>query len=275
MAESESGEGAGGFYDSNYGSFTAQVFEEVRRETYGQDIGQMGWLTVEEQRQHFEWLALGPASNVLELACGSGGPALFTVQETGCQVTGLDINEEAIARANETARATGMEARAQFQCLDASEPLPSEAESFDAVICIDSINHLPDRLRVLREWHRVLKPGGRLLFTDPIIVSGLLSHQEIATRSSIGYFLYAPPGEDERLIREAGLDLLVMEDATANMAEVSMRWAEARARRESELVALEGRSTFEGTQEFLSVVHRLASERRLARAVFVAGKPGG
>jgi SAM-dependent methyltransferase len=273
MADSEQGDGARAFYDSNYGRFRAPVLEEVRRETYGQDIGQMGWLTVEEQRQHFKWLKLGQASNVLEVACGSGGPALFMADETGCQVIGLDINEEGIARANEAARARGMETRAQFRYADASEPLPFEAELFDAVICIDSINHLPNRLRMLKEWSRVLKPGGRLLFTDPIIVSGLLSHEEIATRSSIGYFLYAPPGEDERLIGEAGLDLLIKEDATANMAVVSKRWSEARSRREAELVALEGRSTFEGTQEFLSVVNRLASERRLSRAVFVAQKP--
>jgi SAM-dependent methyltransferase len=62
------------------------------------------------------------------------------------------------------------------------------------------MSHLPGRLQILKEWYRVLHPGGRLLYTDPIIVTGLLSYEEIAIRSSIGYFLFTPPGEDERLL---------------------------------------------------------------------------
>jgi ubiquinone/menaquinone biosynthesis C-methylase UbiE len=48
---------------------------------------------------------------------------------------------------------------------DAGLPLPFADASFDAVVCIDAINHRPDRLGVLRDWHRVLKPGGRIMFT--------------------------------------------------------------------------------------------------------------
>jgi SAM-dependent methyltransferase len=129
-------------------------------------------------------------------------------------------------------------------------------------------------LNVLREWHRVLKRGGRLLFTDPTVITGLVSHIELAIRSSIGYFLFAPPGEDERLIKKAGLKLLIHEDITENMAKVSKRWHDARLGHKKELAKMEGQENFEGLQRFLLTVHSLAAERRLSRFLFVSEKIG-
>src|SRR6266480_5021946 len=82
----------------------------------------------------------------------------------------------------------------RWLALDAGSCLPFRTESFDAVFSNDSINHLPDRSAVLHDWHRLLRPGGRVLFTDPIVVTGQLSNEEIRTRSSIGFFLFTPVG---------------------------------------------------------------------------------
>jgi hypothetical protein len=113
--------------------------------------------------------------------------------------------------------------------------------------------------------------GGRILFTDPITVTGLLSNEEIAIRSP-GYFLFAPPGEDVRLIEQAGLQLERQEDVTENMATISQRWHDARMGAREELLALEGEQTYNGVQRFFAVSHQLASERRLSRYAFLARK---
>jgi SAM-dependent methyltransferase len=260
------------FYNLQYGNFANPVFAEIRQETYGEDLGQTGWLTADEYRQYLSWLELNAASHVLDIASGSGGPALFLARTVGCQVTGLEINPSSTAAANAWAHALGLGTRVHFHHGDASQPLPFEDHSFTAVVCIDSINHLPGRLQVLQEWHRVLQTGGRMLFTNPITVTGMLSNEEIAIRSSIGYFLFTPPGEDERLIQEAGFALVRALDVTDNNAVVPKRWYEARARRRDELLKLEGEAEFEKTQRFLSVVRTLASERRLSRFAFVAQK---
>jgi hypothetical protein len=73
---------------------------------------------------------------------------------------------------------------------------------------------------------RLLKPGGRLLFTNPATVTGPLSSEEIAVRSSAGFFLFVPKDYDKDVIAQSGLRLLVCRDDTANMAAV----AEKRAR---------------------------------------------
>jgi len=113
-------------------------------------------------------------------------------------------------------------------------------------LCIDAINHLPDRPRVFRDWARLFAPRGRLLFTDPITVTGPLGSDETAIRASIAYFLFVPPGEDERLLREAGLRVLAVEDATENMATVAERWLAARVKRADPLTEIDGDETFHG-----------------------------
>ena len=153
--------------------------QTIRREAFGEDIGQTSWLTADEQRGFCSWLDLGSSSELLEVASGSGGPALFTVEETGCRVVGVDIHEEGVATANTAARERGLAERARFLVVDAREQLPFDDESFDAVICIDSINHLYDRAAVLADWRRVLRRDGRLLFTNAVTLTGLARREEL------------------------------------------------------------------------------------------------
>jgi SAM-dependent methyltransferase len=260
------------FYTLTYSHFAHPVLAAIRQETFGEDIGQNGWLTADEYRHFLSWLEVNAASRILDIGSGSGGPALLLARTVGCQVTGVDINPSSTSAANAWAHSQGLDALVHFLQGDASQRLPFVDHEFTTIIGIDSMNHVPGRLQVLKEWSRVLRPRGRLLFTDPTIVTGILSNEEIATRSAIGYMLFTPLGEDERLIQEAGLTLLHTQDATDNSVVVSQRWYEARARRREELIQLEGEAVFEKTQRWLSTVHTQASERRLSRFAFVAQK---
>src|SRR5688500_4702419 len=183
-------------YGAQYGHFADDAYAAVRREAFGEDIGQNGWTTAEEQDRFIAWLGLGPGDRVLDVACGAGGPARRLARLTGCGVLGIDIHEQGIAQARALAAQEGLADRVAFERADASQPLLLPDAAFDAVVCIDAINHLPDRPAVLRDWARVLKPGGRVLFTDPITVTGPLANAEIAVRSAIAFFLFVPPGYD-------------------------------------------------------------------------------
>jgi len=257
-------------YNSTYGNFKEQVLAAVRRETYGEDIGQNSWITTEEYDAFCSWLSLTPKQHVLEVASGSGGPALYLARKHGCRITGVDINEEGLNTARQAALAAKI--AADFQWADVDERLPYKDETFDAVMCIDSLNHFRDRLGVLREWHRVLKAGRRILFTDPVVLTGPVSNEELAARSNIGFFLFVPPEVTERLIKEAGFNLLRREDVTGNIALTSGRWHAARQQHQDDLWKIEGEERFEGLQHFAATVYKLASERRLSRFVFVAEK---
>jgi len=261
-----------GHYNANYGNFQTDLYAQIRQEAFGEDIGQNSWLTADELDRFLRWLELSPDKTLLDVACGAGGPALRIAAATGCSVIGVDVHEQAIKTANSLAVERSLAGRTEFRTIDATGPLPFADATFDAITCIDSINHLPDRPHVLGEWSRLLKPGGRLLFTDPITVTGELTSAEIAIRSSAGFYLFVPPGYDERLIAQCGLRLLLCEDVTANMARIAQARHDARAARSAALREIEGDPAFNQQQEFLAVAARVARERRLSRFVYVASK---
>jgi SAM-dependent methyltransferase len=258
-------------YDSTYGNFRKQVLAEIRRETYGVDIGQNSWITTDEYDKFYNWLNLSTGDHVLEVASGSGGPALYLAKKFGCRITGLDINEEGIKTANQHTVDANIP-DVTFQLVDINLGLPFEEETFDAVMCMDSMNHFRDRLGYLHEWQRVLKPGRRALFTDPVVITGPVSNEELAARSSIGYFLFVPLEVTQKLILEAGFKIIRCEDATSNIELTSGRWYASRQKHRDDLVQIEGEERFEGLQKFLATVHTLTTERRLSRFVFLVEK---
>jgi SAM-dependent methyltransferase len=260
-------------YDNVYADFASAAEAAVRRETYGEDIGQSSWLTAGEWLHFADQLQIDAGADVLEVGSGSGGPAVYLARSRGCRLTGIDINEHGVRNATMLAGARGVADRVEFRTVDASLPLPFPSGRFDAVLSNDAMCHVRERGSVLREWHRVLRPGGRALFTDAMVITGILSHDEIATRSSIGFYLFVPPGENERLLTEAGFVVRRVEDVTRNAADVALRWQLARERQTDALVAREGRTNFDGLQRFLGCVHTVSRERRLSRFAYLAEKP--
>jgi cyclopropane fatty-acyl-phospholipid synthase-like methyltransferase len=259
-----------GHYNANYGNFQTELYAQIRREAFGEDIGQNSWLTSDEQDRFLEWLDLSPGRTLLDIGCGAGGPALRIAATTGCSVFGIDVHEQAVTTASSLAAKRGLAERAEFRSIDATRPLPFSDASFDAITCIDAINHFSDRPRVVAAWARLLKVGGRLLFTDPITLTGPLTNAEIAVRSSAGVYLFVPHGYDESVLVQCGLRLLVCEDVTANMAKVAEARRAARASKSAVLREIEGVETYDGQQEFLAVAARVAREGRLSRFVYVS-----
>ena len=260
------------FYNT-YSHFTEKVLKDIRVKTFGQDIGQNSWLTVDEYDRFISWLRLAPEHHVLEVASGSGGPALYLANKVGCRITGIDANQSGIATAIQSAASAGQSDRVSFRAADATAPLPFEGNSFDAILCIDSMNHFPNRLEVFKEWQRLLRPGQRAVFTDPVVITGPVTNDELARRSSIGLFLFVPPGVNQQLIASAGLQLIQREDVTENASLISGRWHAARQRHKDSLLEIEGEEDFMELQKFFDAVHRLTSERRLSRVVYLVEKP--
>jgi SAM-dependent methyltransferase len=259
-------------YNNAYGNYASEPYRQVRIETYGQDFGQTSWVTTEESQEIPKLLGLHPESSVLEIGCGSGGYALYLADQIGCQILGLDINEPGIRSARELASTSGLGSRARFEPCDVSKKLPFGEQTFDAVFSNDVLCHIPGRLALLAEIFRVLKPAGRMLFSDALVIGGMISAEEIATRSSIGFYFYSPPGENERLLEQAGFSQVHATDTTESAVRISKKWHDAREKRKDDLVTAEGTATFDGLQRFLTCVHTLTSERRLLRYLYRATK---
>jgi cyclopropane fatty-acyl-phospholipid synthase-like methyltransferase len=102
---------------------------------------------------------------LLDVGCGVGGPTVRIAKRTGATVTGISISREQIIRAAAHAEHAGLADRVTFQHANATA-LPFQPRSFDAVIALESLIHMPDREAVLRQIYDVLRPGGRLVLTD-------------------------------------------------------------------------------------------------------------
>jgi ubiquinone biosynthesis O-methyltransferase len=97
---------------------------------------------------------------VLDLGCG-GGFMAAALAERGARVWGIDISETAIAAASRHAAANSLPID---YCVGDGVSLPYPDHSFDIVVCVDVFEHVENLGRMLAEIHRVLRPGGRLLF---------------------------------------------------------------------------------------------------------------
>jgi cyclopropane fatty-acyl-phospholipid synthase-like methyltransferase len=262
------------YYDRTYGASQEELTAAIREAAFGEDIGQFSWTTADEHRRFQQLLGVEGGSHVLDVACGSGGPALFMARETGCRVTGVDIHEGGVAAANEAAEQQGLGDRARFRVHDARMPFPFDDGAFDALISIDSINHVFDRAPMFGEWRRVLRPGGRVLYTDAVVVTGPLRREEILARSGgMGEFVFTPYGADRPLLEAEGFADVAFEDVTDNIVQVSRAWHAARERVSDLLDDYEGEDANATFQSFLATVHRLASERRLSRLAYSARTP--
>jgi SAM-dependent methyltransferase len=110
-------------------------------------------------------LGLGPASRVLEIGSGIGGPARYLAHTVGCPVTALELQPEVHAIAADLTRRCGLDGRVTHLCGDAlSYPIPDA--SFDAVVSWLAVLHIPDRPRLLARLARALRPGGRCYSED-------------------------------------------------------------------------------------------------------------
>ena len=262
---------AGGFYDKRYSDEWRQLQDRVFGEAYDGYFGQSSLTTTADYDRIFGWLAVSEGSKALDIACGGGAPALRLARKSGCSVTGIDINANAVSVANKSAAETGLASSVHFVLQDAKAGLPFADESFDAVVCVDALVHIADHESTLRDWRRVLRPGGRLVFTDNV-VTGPISNEELSSRAASGPLVVTPPGYDEQLLAAVGLKLERREDLTPALETSARRHVEARVRHADALRKLEGDAVFETLNRYRAVIQQLASERRLSHFAFAATK---
>lgn len=139
-----------------------EIYDQVAAHWWSDDIrwvrtlknlvpGRLSWFD-----RHIEWAD----KEVLDLGCAGGFMAEALTQK-GARVTGIDPAAKAIDAAKQRARAVG-------QSIDydvgVGEDLPYADGRFDAVVCVDVLEHVSDLAKVLAEVDRVLKPGGAFLY---------------------------------------------------------------------------------------------------------------
>ncbi len=259
------------FYGARYSNDRQKLRDIIFAEVYDNYFGQSSWVSTADYDRFAGWLELTSECRLLDIACGSGQPSLRIASRTGCMLTGMDSSEQAVATAIKLAEERGLSSRVRFECTDAARPLQYPDGSFDALICIDALAHLPDRRATFSEWARVLKPAGRLVFTSQVL-TGPISNEEVSARTPFGYYAIGPEGYDERLLSESGFRLLQRADLTSTFAQIAERHCTARTVHEQELRSIEGKQEFELQNRYRAIGAQLARERRLSHFAYLADK---
>jgi SAM-dependent methyltransferase len=168
------------------------------------------------------------------------------------------------------AASLGIDALLSVQEADLNQPLPLEPRSFDAAMSLDVVLHLRDRMKLFHEVTKLLRPGGRFLFTDAGVVTGSVSNDELRKRSVHGYTQFVVAGWNEGLLESAGFRLIETENRTMSVLKnASGRLAAMQAHR-AELEQVSSAADFENQQEYLETIVELSRRRAVSRVMYLA-----
>lgn len=134
------------------------------------------------KRQSFEALRPAEGSTIVEIGCGTGEDAARLAQACpGSKIIGTDLSEAMIAEA--TRRYGGLPNLEFMQ--SSADRLPFDSESVDAIRVDRVLIHVPDPQAAIEEMLRILKPGGRLVISEPDMSGCWVSTEHAAASAAI------------------------------------------------------------------------------------------
>lgn len=231
---------------------------KIRNEIWdNNDIGILSLFSVEQINRFINWLDLKPEMHILDVCCGNGKVTAYITKKLACKSYGIDSNGYSIRLAKQLMK---LDKNISFLKTDIKNPLPFSNCYFDALICIESIIYFSkdERLKIFKEWYRVLKPNSKLIFTDSCIISGIIADRDLRHRGIYGGYFFLSPNIQELLIQEVGFELVNTEDITqGNAAIISKKRKIAREKKKQKLQELEGDKEFNKTQLFVEACDQL------------------
>jgi O-methyltransferase StaMB len=176
-----------------------------------------------------EMARLRARQRVLDAGCGIGAPALRIAERYGCEITGVNISREQVRQGRRLIEEQRMSHRVRITRGDA-RALDFPDASFDAIVCLEAAGDIcvddRDKNRLVRDLHRVLRPGGHVGFSDLALRSCPSQKEDHALRA----VLYHSGGELvtdwPALFVRHGFTIVDVEDIFADTIET---WERVRA----------------------------------------------
>ncbi len=204
-------------------------------------------------------LAIGTNTKVIDLCSGMGGPARYLATTRGCAVHGVDLNQSRVDGASELTDRVGLSDRVTFSQADICA-LPMDDAGFDCAISQEAFLHIENREALLAQCRRVLKPGGKLGFTDWIAGPGLSDEHKLRFANTFAASRIVSTSEYRNLLPNADFEIDEMIDLSGQWREILVERLEMFRSLERDTVARFGQQrhdTYISNYEFF--VERIAN----------------
>jgi SAM-dependent methyltransferase len=170
-------------FDRDHGTTArCRLLWDLQAEAYGDDLpievepwGMTTWWVL---GQMVAALRLRSDQHLVDLACGRGGPGLWLARATGATLTGIDWSAVAVDEAAQRVSRFVGDGRARFAVGDLTAT-GLAGECADGAICADALFFSADRVAAVAEVRRILKPGGRFVYTADEVIDAPTKPSEV------------------------------------------------------------------------------------------------
>lgn len=218
--------------------------------------------------QHLiECAGISDGDKVLDIACGYGG-TLRRLARLGCRVKGVDISESCVDRARIINSETGLTDRIEVAAGD-FHSIDSEPDTWDAVICQESIIHSNDRPTVFTEAFRVLLPGGVFAYSDILTGEEADLSMVEAAFARLGVSAGATISDYQEMARAAGFEISHVEE---RLGDIKTHYDKLAAELTGPVIGLDA-DTLASIAKSISRWQAACAKGYITWACFVARKP--
>lgn len=250
----------------------------LRDSIWGQenDIGQQSFITRDYLDDLAARLKVTEETHLLDIGSGTGGPAVYIANATGCRVTGVEINEVGVNVAKGLVGNAGLADRVDVVQGDATV-LPFEPDTFDAAFSLNVMNVFEDKVAVFKEVLRTLKPGGRWAFLTGTFTMGP-EDAEAREKLRRGYLIpqfYDSLAEYKTKLYEAGFRIEEAVEFISDFWVQVGRWGDAYRTHREAVGAEQGEENTAYHIEYFDTYKRLIEEGKASNHLIICRKPGG
>lgn len=160
---------------------------------------------------------------ILDAGCGQGFVSAYLARKCGCKIVGITIVPFEIDKARILAKKLEVSQNAEYYLMDYSKT-NFEDNKFDAVYAIESFVHSPEATATLREFFRILKPGGKLAIFDYTISADkeFTNYEQkmwnlIVERTAMGSIKNMRHGSFANLLKKQGFECVTQKDVSQNV----------------------------------------------------------
>ena len=162
---------------------------------------------------------INESTHVLDLCCGLGGPARYLAHHYGCRVTGVDMNTDRLAGAVRLTERTKLQDRVLFHHANALQTGLAD-ETFDVIVSQEAFCHIPNKKALITECARLLKPGGRIVYTDILARSSMTDEIRSRLETEMVFSELSTSEQYCHLLEEKGCEVIEVEDLSDNWAQI-------------------------------------------------------